>query len=88
VNLERFVREPETVLREVCTWLGSEFEPAMLDPRENIPREMHPELGDPKVYRHERIDPSVADAWRGDYADDRLDEETRRAMARWGVPEK
>ena len=87
VNLERFVREPETVLREVCSWLGSEFQPSMLDPRENIPREMHPELGDPKVHRHQRIDPAVANAWRSDYSDDWLDDETRRAMARWGVPD-
>jgi hypothetical protein len=86
VSLERFVREPEKVLREVSAWLGSEFDPAMLDPRESIPREMRPELGDPKVHRHQKIDPAVADAWRADYTDDWLDDETRRAMARWGVP--
>ncbi len=86
VSLERFVREPEKVLREVSAWLGSEFDAAMLDPRESIPREMRPELGDPKVYRHQKIDPAVGDAWRADYTDDWLDDETRRAMARWGVP--
>jgi hypothetical protein len=86
VSLEKFVREPEAVLRDVCTWLGSEFDPAMLDPRENIPREMRPELGDPKVRRHQKIDAAVADAWRNDYTDDWLDAQTRRAMERWGVP--
>jgi hypothetical protein len=86
VSLERFVREPEKVLREISAWLGSDFDPAMLDPRESIPREMRPELGDPKVHRHQMIDPAVADAWRADYTDDWLDDETRSAMARWGVP--
>jgi hypothetical protein len=86
VSLEHFVREPEKVLREISAWLGSDFDPAMLDPRESIPREMRPELGDPKVHRHQKIDPAVADAWRADYTDDWLDGETRSAMARWGVP--
>ncbi len=86
VSLEAFVREPENVLRDVCTWLGSEFDAAMLDPRENIPHEMRPELGDPKVRRHQQIDAAVADAWRNEYTDDWLDADTRRAMARWGVP--
>lgn len=86
VSLELFVRQPEKVLREIAAWLGSEFDPAMLDPRESIPREMRPELGDPKVHRHQKIDPAVADAWRADYTDDWLDDETRAAMARWGVP--
>ena len=87
VNFEAFVRDPEPVLRQLCAWLGSEFRPAMLAPQEHIPREMRPELGDPKVYSHQRIDPAVADAWRTELAGYDLDADTKLALRRWGVPE-
>jgi hypothetical protein len=86
VSFEAFVRDPEPHLRDLCGWLGSTFDPAMLAPQENIPREMRPELGDPKVYRHQRIDGAAADAWRRDVPESYLEAETARAMERWGVP--
>ena len=85
VSFERFVAEPEAVLRELCAWMGSEFRPQMLEPGEHVPREMRAELGDPKIYRRQRIDASAAGAWRQRISENVLDEETRRLIDRWGI---
>lgn len=85
VSFERFVAEPEAVLRELCGWLGSDFRPQMLEPGEHVPREMRPELGDPKIYRRQRIDSSAAGAWRKHISEDMLDAETRALIERWGI---
>jgi len=85
VSFERFVAEPELVLRELCAWMGSEFRPQMLEPGEHVPREMRPELGDPKIYRRQRIDASAAGAWRTELSEDLLDAEARELVVRWGI---
>lgn len=85
VSFERFVEEPEAVLRDLCAWLGSEFRPQMLEPGEHVPREMRPELGDPKIYRRQRIDASAAGAWKRQVSEDWLDAEARRLVERWGI---
>jgi hypothetical protein len=85
VSFERFVAEPEAVLRDLCTWLGSEFRSQMLEPGEHVPREMRPELGDPKIYRRHRIDASAAGAWRGRISEKVLDAEARELIDRWGI---
>jgi hypothetical protein len=46
---------------------------------------MHRDLGDPKVYRHATIDPSVAHVWRQQYSERFLDAPTRALMTRWGI---
>lgn len=85
VSFERFVAEPEAVLRELCAWMGSEFRSQMLEPGEHVPREMRPELGDPKIYRRQRIDASAAAAWRRQLSEDLLDAEARELIDRWGI---
>jgi len=85
VSFERFVAEPETVLRDLCAWLGSEFRAQMLEPGEHVPREMRPELGDPKIYRRQRIDASAAGAWKVTFSEACLDAEARRLVERWGI---
>jgi hypothetical protein len=85
VVFENFVREPETELRRLCEWLGTDFEPGMLDPGTNVPAGMGPLVGDPKLATHRRIDASVADAWRRRYSEDVLDSKTLTLMERWGV---
>jgi LPS sulfotransferase NodH len=85
VSFERFVSEPEAVLRELCAWMGSDFRSQMLEPGEHVPREMRPELGDPKIYRRQRIDASAAGAWRQRLSEDLLDAEARELIDRWGI---
>jgi LPS sulfotransferase NodH len=85
VSFERFVAEPETVLRQMCAWLGTDFRSQMLEPGEHVPREMRPELGDPKIYRRQRIDASAAQAWRRQMSEEALDAEARELIERWGV---
>ena len=85
VSFERLVREPEAVLRQLCEWLGSDFRSEMLEPGEHVPREMRPELGDPKIYRRQRFDASTADAWKEEHGDDVLDDSDRALIRRWGV---
>jgi len=87
VSYERFVRDPEPVLRDLSAWLGSRFDPAMLSPQNHVPGEMTATTGDPKIRTHRKIDPTVADGWRGQVSESLLDDVTRALMKRWGVPD-
>ncbi len=79
VDFERLVRDPEGVMRRLCAFLGVDYHPAMADPygapEGRMTDGVHAEsrmLGDVKFHDHRRIDPSVADAWRGRYPRDFL----------------
>jgi hypothetical protein len=93
VHFEDLVKEPRMVMNRLCLWLGIPFEPSMLDPHAHIPAALSPETGDPKVHRHTRIDPSVADGWRHQVPEALLDTPTwrflgvltRELMVRWGI---
>lgn len=87
VSYDGFVRDPEPVLRRVCDWLSTEFTPSMLSPQEFIPAQMGPEIGDPKIRSHKKIDASVADGWRTDLDENLVDDRTLALMRRWGVPD-
>jgi thioesterase domain-containing protein len=83
VRFEDLVREPEPVLRGVCSFLGLDFHPATLRPYEDRKGRMtdgiHPEsrmLGDVKFHEHQGIDAAVADRWKESGAADDLGEVT------------
>jgi amino acid adenylation domain-containing protein/FkbM family methyltransferase len=76
VRYEDLVRRPEETLDGLCRFLGIEPTAAMLDPygRETDGDRMtdgvHPlakQLGDVKFHQHRRIDPGMADRWRGTF---------------------
>jgi hypothetical protein len=79
VSFERLVREPQTVLEDICPFLGLEFVADMLQPYKEKKHRMTdgisettPMIGDPKFHRHEAIDASAADQWKKHSAHDYL----------------
>ncbi len=91
LTFEDLVRRPEGVLDEVSRFLGIELHPDMLDPYRHPRRRMTDGLyaesrmvGDDKFRRHRKIDPAVADRWRGHVDPSSLGEETRRLAGELG----
>jgi amino acid adenylation domain-containing protein len=71
VRLEDFVTSPETEARRICSTLGIEFTPHMLDVYDGSADRMtdgttekSQMVGDPTFFTRDRIDPSVATAWQ------------------------
>lgn len=62
VRYEDLVRDPEAVLRGVCTFLALPFEEALLHPYQQS--EMFGGPGDPNIFKHTRIEARLADVWR------------------------
>jgi hypothetical protein len=76
VRFERLVKDPEPVGRDLCRFLGLEFDADMLQPYAEKRRrmtdgvsELTPMVGDPKFHRHSTIDPAVADCWQQQQTD-------------------
>jgi hypothetical protein len=83
VSFENLVSEPQTVLEDICHFLGLEFVSEMLQPyKEKQHRmtdginEMMPMIGDPKFHQHTTIDASAAHRWKKHEAHDRLGPKT------------
>lgn len=91
VSFERLVREPRTVMEAMCGALGLQFHEGLLTPYEDIETKMtdgiYPEsmpMGDTKLRARRRIDPTVADSWKGVLDDDFLGDPTWEVAARLG----
>ena len=91
VVFEELTRDPRRVLEGICSFLGLDLHPDMLDPYREGGRRMtdglHAEsrmLGDVKFHRHRAIDPGVADRWRADLDPDVLGEPTRELARAFG----
>jgi aryl carrier-like protein len=78
VYYEDLVTAPEPTLRRVCGLLGVPFHPATLTPYQG--RRMVDGPGDPGLHQRERLDPSLAHAWRQAALPGPVDPETRA----WG----
>lgn len=85
VHYEKLVAEPLEAMEQLCQWLGLEVEPPMLDPRGRVPKGLTWGVGDEKILRHSKIDPSVAGRWRKQFDPGILDERARRLMKLIGV---
>jgi hypothetical protein len=84
VRFEDLVGRPEDTAKELCRFLGLEYDPEVVQPyREKEARmtdgihAVSRMIGDPKFHTHRGIDPSVADNWARDYTEDFLGEPTR-----------
>ncbi len=91
VRFEDLLREPESVLRGICAFLGLAYEPAMAEPYQAGSSRMtdgpHAEsrmLGDVKFHEHSGVDVKVAERWREEIPESALGELTRRMAARLG----
>jgi sulfotransferase family protein len=85
VYYEQLVRDPRGVMTGLCKALELGFEPAMLDPRANIPSSLEGPLGDGKILERKTIDPTAADSWRTTYYESLLDQRTLDLMRKIGV---
>lgn len=84
LQFEDLVRTPEVAMGEVCEFLGLEQHADMVDPYRHLEGrmtdglyEVSRPLSDPKFLAHRRIDPGVADLWKG-----RVDPASLGAMTR------
>ena len=89
LRFEDLVRDPEGSMRALNSFLGIDFEPAMLQPYqgERMTDGLHAGtrmMGDPKFHQHRGIEAAVADRWRS--AEGRLRTETRELAAVLGYP--
>ncbi|HYX24955.1 MAG TPA: amino acid adenylation domain-containing protein, partial [Thermoanaerobaculia bacterium] len=94
VRFEDLLREPETILRGICGFLGLDYDPAMAEPYQQGSARMtdgpHAEsrmLGDVKFHTHSGVDVSVADRWREAISESSLGKETRKLAAQLGYEE-
>jgi amino acid adenylation domain-containing protein len=72
VRFEDLVRSPQRVLAGICDFLGIDYRPQMADPYKpgaarmvDGPHAVSRMLGDVKLLGHGRVDPGVAERWRG-----------------------
>ncbi|MBE2222869.1 MAG: acyltransferase domain-containing protein, partial [Anaerolineae bacterium] len=69
LRYEDLVTQPESVLRDLCAFLGVEFTPALLTPYEGerMTDSVHKQftaIGDPNFQKHQGIDANLANAWQ------------------------
>jgi hypothetical protein len=84
IRFENLVRNPTETVERLCSFLGIDVEPKMLEVCGER-RTMNVNLGDPNFHKHDRIDPATADGWRSVFDEDALTLETRRLMASLGI---
>ncbi|HEX3551675.1 MAG TPA: condensation domain-containing protein, partial [Thermoanaerobaculia bacterium] len=91
VRFEDLLREPESVLRGICEFLGLDYDPAMAEPYQQGSARMtdgpHAEsrmLGDVKFHEHTGVDASVAERWREAVSESALGESTRAMASQLG----
>jgi len=84
VQFEDLVRNPEALVKRMCAAIGVAFEPKMLDAC-RIPKVINARLGDPDFSKRDRIDATMADAWRRYFTEDRLARATHKLMDAIGV---
>ena len=83
VRFEDLVRKPEATIGALCTSIGIEYEPAMLQPAKG--QVMNPNLGDPNFHLHGAIDAEPAENWSARYNESQLRPETLHLMRQIGV---
>jgi amino acid adenylation domain-containing protein len=92
VRFEQLVSEPESVMRQICEFLGVPMHPDMLTPQKNKENKMTDGihglsrmLGDIKFHQHDKIDPRSADRWKaGAKPAEKLGTPTRELAAALG----
>jgi thioester reductase-like protein len=82
---EEMVAAPEAPMRSLCQFLRVPFIESLLEPYSGermVPKGVSSFIGDPNFGRHQKIEASLADAWRSSTLT--IQEETRRVAATLG----
>lgn len=64
IRYEDYIADPSAVVPEICDFIGVGFNHNMLNPYENSSKLMIEGIGDPNISSRDRIDSSLADAWK------------------------
>jgi hypothetical protein len=84
IKFEHLVRDPEPVVTRLCSALGIDVQPKMLEAC-GARKVMNTSLGDPNFHTHDRIEAKTADTWKQFFTEKQLTLETRRLMDAIGV---
>jgi hypothetical protein len=83
LSFEQMVREPVETMQALCRTLGLRYHAGLVAPYEDVERKMTDGLyrestpmGDTRFLERKRIDPAVAESWRGVLTDDFLGDVT------------
>ena len=94
VRFEDLVSDPRDAMRRLSSFLGTEYEPAMLRPqaskKDRMTDGIYPVsrmIGDMKFHQHEGIDPDVAEGWKQHYTRDFLCDASWAMAERFGYEE-
>ncbi|HHH49517.1 MAG TPA: acyltransferase domain-containing protein, partial [Saprospiraceae bacterium] len=93
LSYEDLVRQPEQMMRALCEKLGLDFHASLIHPYQDIEQKMtdgiyaHSKaMGDPKLLQHKKIDPKIADAWKGVLTDNFLSQTTWQLATHFSYP--
>jgi hypothetical protein len=93
MRFEDLVSRPREIMEVMCRALGLEFHADLVQPYKGIDRKMvdgiyadSTPMGDTKLLERQRIDPAVAESWRGVMTDDFLSDVTWTLAAVFGYP--
>jgi amino acid adenylation domain-containing protein len=85
LSFEHMVREPVETMQALCRTLGLRYHESLVAPYQDVERKMTDGLyrestpmGDTRFLERKRIDPAVAESWRGVLTDDFLGDVTWR----------
>jgi hypothetical protein len=84
VRYEDLVSDPTAVMTGLCQFLEISFDEAVLHPYDNPLGRMAGGIGDPNIFRHERINPERGEAWKTVKLPRYLDETTKRLALQFG----
>jgi len=91
VRFEDLVSDPRSVMTQVASFLGLEFEESLIQPYEDLETKMvdglHPEstpMGDTRLLERDRIDPDVVRRWEQGESKSVLGEPTLRLARQFG----
>ncbi len=84
VRYEDLVSDPARIMADLCQFLDVPFDATLLDPYDGRRERMMGGLGDPNIFQHDRIDPSLGEAWRNVNLPRRLDESTKELAMQLG----
>ncbi|MCB1994304.1 MAG: sulfotransferase [Burkholderiaceae bacterium] len=91
LRYEDLVTQPEAMVRRICTFAGIPFEPAMVNPYEEMDQRMTDGVdnaskmsGDLKFHLHHGINPEAATRWQRYYTEGILGAQTRELARQLG----
>ena len=94
VSYETLISDPEAVMKNLCTRFKIDFHPNLIKPYEGLDQKMtdgiykdSKPMGDIKLLQHKKINPTLANNWKGVINNNFLHEQTWKTAKTLGYPE-